>query len=183
MSPGESNVRKPKGKRPAHRPASTAKPRALTISKAKREKYLELLASGVPSHEAARKVDPSYTGRLFRSLARHDEKFHDLREAALAERRQDLIDKSRDEMVNRQLGNDPTLKSDRGLHNLLVFIDPEYRAAHRQGASVSVTTEMEVTNVHIAIEGAQERLVQKLAPVLELVPTRAVEAGDRSTKG
>ncbi len=179
MSPGDTNERKPKGKRPAHRPASTAKPKALTIPKAKRALYLELVADGIHPGEAARKCGPNYTGRLFKSLAHNDPQFAAAREAALAAREDGLVEKGREEMVSRQLGDDASLKTDRGLHNLMILIDPDYRAAHRQGAQVSVTTEMEVTNVHIAIEGAQERLVQKLAPVLELAAARDAQTGDR----
>lgn len=167
MSPGDANTRKPtKGKRPAHRPASTAKPKALTIPKAKRARYLELVAAGTHPGEAARKVDPSYTGRLFRSLAANDEAFREARDAALAERANDVIDAARLELIGRQLGATPETKTDRGLHNLMVWIDPEYRAAHRQGASVSVTTEMEVTHVHIA--GKANELRRHLAEVVDI---------------
>jgi hypothetical protein len=172
VSPGDANERKPaKGKRPAHRPASTAKPRALTISKAKRDKWLALVADGTHPGDAARQIDPTYTGRLFKSLAHHDAKFAAAREAALGERRHELVDKARNELETRQLGDDVTLKSDRGLHNLMILIDADYRAAHRQnGPTVNVTTEMEVTHVHIA--GKADELRRHLAEVVDIDAAR-----------
>lgn len=172
MSPGDANTRKPaKGKRPAHRPASTAKPRALTIPKAKKTLYLELVSGGMHPGEAARQVDPDYTGRLFKSLAHHDESFAAARDAALRERRHELVDKARHELEARQLGTDAALKTDRGLHNLMILIDADYRAAHRQnGPTVNVTTEMEVTHVHIA--GKADELRQNLAEVVDIDAAR-----------
>jgi len=176
--PIEATPAKVAGKRPAHRPKSTAKPKSLGIPQTKRKRYLEGIERGLNPKEAAELV--GLTATRFKSLAHNDEAFREARDLALEQRRSETVEKARTEMIDRQLSDDVTLKSDRGLHNLLMFIDPEYRAAHRQsGTNVSVTTEMEVTNVHIAVEAARDRLVQKLAPVLELAAARDVEAEDR----
>lgn len=181
MSPGDSNARKP-GKTGSKRKAQLdARAAAKRPTVAQRNAFLELIRDGKPRNIAAAEVGT--TGSRFRAMCRegaatYDPAFADAYADACAAGERGLIDKL-DELALQRLA-DPATASDRALHNERIFRDPDYRAAHRQqGASVSVTTEMEVTNVHIAIEGARDRLVQKLAPVLELVPARDAAAGDR----
>lgn len=179
MSPGDSNDRKPKKTRkPGARQHSPARRDQLTP--AKRAKFLELTRQGKNRAEAAAAIGT--TGTKIRPLLRegsllYDGDFHAAYQEAAAEyaetRAAELDKIALDRIKN------PDLCSDRALHNERIYRNPDYRAAHRQtGATVNVTTEMEVTHVHI--EGAAERLRGRLAEVVSIdaarVASRAVEA-------
>lgn len=129
MTPAVANERKPKAKPPARR-QQPPKPKALSIPPAKRATYLELVATGTPLDEAARKVGS--TPRLMRSLAHNDPDFAQARQAAVAEARaQDLeeyVPKLR--AARRKLAVDQL--DGRMLHYESIAHDPDYRAAHQK---------------------------------------------------
>ena len=168
MSPGDANTRKPTA-----RQAAAAKKRLdkraeeRRPSKTQREDFLELIRSGFRRDEAAKAVGS--TGSRFRRMCRveaatYDRDFHAAYAEALEQQESAIIEKLDDLALERIADTDTA--SDRALHNERIYRNPEYRAAHRQGPSVSVTTEMEVTHVHI--DGEVAALRQQLAEVIDL---------------
>ena len=108
----------------------TRKPKSLAITRPQRARYLELVASGVESPDAARQVDDRYTGRLFLSLARNDPEFAE----ALAEAVQEGK-RSRGEVYVAELREARrhvalVERNPRTLHYESIAYDPDYRAAH-----------------------------------------------------
>ena len=143
-----------------------------TFTAAKRQRFLDAIRDGKNRQQAAALV--GLTGSRVRKVSRegsaaYDPVFADLYAEALEDGNAHTAEILAEEGLRRQLGSDPASKSDRGLHNERIFRDPDYRAAHRQAPSVSVTTEMEVTHVHIALE----QLRGQLAEVVDLDAARA----------
>lgn len=167
----------PAAKPPARRGKRKVAPQ---LTPAKRRVFLDMIRQGKNRQEAA--VAVGETGSRLRTMLREGSSTYDASlaveyEQAVEEGRQAIVDMLAAEGLRRQLGKDPSLMSDRGLHNERIFRDPDYRAAHRQAPTVSVTTEMEVTHVHI--EGAADGLRAKLAPVIDLRAAGDAETRDR----
>lgn len=163
MSPGDTNTRKPaKGKNPSHRPASTARPACLRITKAKREKYLEAIAAGISSSEAAREV--GHTGRLFRSLRRNDPAF-----AAAFDQAYEQAARFRIGDLREALWNEGVVERN---PRILVWLGntllPE--AAYKRVHHSHVEMTGEVT--HVIDPDALEQLRGELATVVDLEPRR-----------
>lgn len=142
---------------------AATRPACFRITHAQRQQYLNLIADGISSGEAARTVKEGYTGRLFRSLRLNDQAFGDAYAEAIAEAGPEM-QAELDDIAMKRI-RDPDRCSDRALHNERIYRNPNYRDAHNRQRLEMTGADggpVEVANV----EGAAERLRARLAPVL-----------------
>lgn len=125
------------------------------VTRAQKDEFLLLVASGKSRPEAARLVKS--TGTRMRSLVNplapnYDPVFATAYAAALEAQGPAIVDDLREELVARAL--DRKHHSDRPLHQALLLYDPEYRAAHQQrlavGAKAGADGEIQIL---LAFEG------------------------------
>lgn len=181
-----ANKRKPAKRR--SRPV--AKPKALSIPKAHVDQYLDLVASGTESPDAARQVGASYTGRLFRSLAVNDPVFAARLAEAVEEGRRSRSEEYVAELRAARRHVALVEKNPRTLHYESIAYDDDYRAKH-----LTAKTQVEMTGpaggslevrVDVTFRQLQELLARRAAantgavadahPVVDAVGTRSVPA-------
>jgi len=147
------------------------------ISEADMDTFLGLIEAGHSRPDAARQL--GRTGSDFRSLSKVDPGFDNAYQEACAIGKETLGDGIMVEYRRRAL--DPESKSDTLLHNLATVYVDDFAMFRRQRVEMTGADGGPIEQVNH--DGATDRLVAKLAPVVDIDSARPSANGHRNGDG